>query len=88
MLAPPLHVAERGARGEAAIVAPERAGFDLAKVIHYPLPHHKVDIMGLVQPLVERRNVEIVRIEEIVPRIGAWVPSPSLNGNKAEGRSG
>ena len=69
-------------------MAPESAGFDLAKVIHYPLPHYEVEIMGLVQPLVERGNVEIVGIEEDAPQIRAWVHPPSLNGNKAQQRSG
>ena len=88
MLAPAVHLAGRGACGEVAIAAPERGGFVLAKVIQYPLPHYEVEIVGLVQPLVERGNVEIVGIEQIVPRIRAWVHPPSLNGNKAERTSG
>ena len=67
MLARTLHLAGRWARGEAAIAAPERAGFDLAEVIHSPLPHYEVEIVRLVQPLVERGNVKIVAIQEIVP---------------------
>ena len=69
-------------------MAPERAGFDLAKVIHYPLPQYEVGIVRLVQPLVERGDVEIVGIEEIVRLIRASVHAPSLNGNKGERRSG
>ena len=61
------------ARRKAAILVLEKGGFDLAKVIHYPLPHYEVEIVGLVQPLVERGNVEIVGIEQIVPPIRAWV---------------
>ena len=50
-------------------MAPEGAGFDLVKGIHYSLPCYEVEIVGLVQPLVERGNIEIVEIEENVPRI-------------------
>ena len=88
MLAPPVHLAGRWARAEAAIVAPERSGFDLAKVIHYTPAHYEVEIVGLVEPLVERGSVAIVGIEEMVPLIRAWMHPPSLEGNKAEGRSG
>ena len=88
MVAPPVHLAGRWPRGEAAIVAPKRGGFKLAKVIDYPLQHYESEIVGLVQPLVEPGNVEIVGIEEYIPRICAWVHPPSLNGNKAERRSG
>ena len=62
----------------------EMAAFDLVKVMNYPLPHYEVGIVALVQPLVERGNVESDRIKEIVPRIRAWVHPPSLNGKKAE----
>ena len=63
MLAPPVHLAGRWARGEVAIVVPESDGSDLAKVMHYPLQHYEVEIVGLVRPAVEGGNVEIVGIE-------------------------
>ena len=69
-------------------MAPERGGLDLAKVIHYPLPHYEVETVGLLQTLVERGSVQIVGIEQIVPRIRTWVQPASLKGNKAEHRSG
>ena len=69
-------------------MAPERAGFDLARLIRYLLPHCEVEIVRLVQPLVDLGNVEIVAIEEKVPRIRAGVHPPLLNGHKAERRSG
>ena len=69
-------------------MAPERAGLELAKVIHYPLSHYEVEILGLVQPLVEQGNVEIVGIEEVVPGTRALVHPLSLNRNKVESRSG
>ena len=30
-------------------MALKRAGFDLAKVMQYPLPHYEVEIVGIVE---------------------------------------
>ena len=65
MLAPPLHLAGPSARGEAASVAPERAGLAFAKVIPIRLHSTRLRLWGLCSLLLSEETLKLLEWKKL-----------------------